>query len=109
MQIEVNQIKLISKLIKNQSTDLLRLIIKRKALINFLTVQLQHRFLKSAYVSGYPYYLTIEPGNVCQLKCVLCPTGQREEGLPKGFLNFTNFKKIIDELGDYLYIVELYN
>lgn len=109
MQLQINQIKLITKLIKNQSTDLLRLIIRRKALINFLTVEFQHRFLKSAYVSGYPYYLTIEPGNVCQLKCVLCPTGQREEGLPKGFLNFTNFKKIIDELGDYLYIVELYN
>lgn len=109
MQLQINQIKLITKLILNQLTDLIPIIIRRKALINFLTVEFQHRILKSDYVCGYPYYLTIETGNVCQLRCVLCPTGQREEGLPKGFLSFTNFKKIIDELGDYLYIVELYN
>lgn len=105
----IGQIKLAIKFIRNQPADLLRLIIRKKALINFLTIEFQHRVLKSACVSGYPYYLTIEPGNACPLKCVLCPTGQREKGLPKGFLSFTNFKKIIDELGEYLYGIELYN
>lgn len=109
MQLGMNQIKLVIKLVMNQPTDLFRLIVRKKALVNFLTIEFQHRVLKSAYVSGYPYYLTIETGNVCPLRCVFCPTGQREEGLPKGFLRFTDFKKIIDELGDYLYIVELYN
>ena len=105
----LDTVKLAIKFILSQPADLLRLILKKKALINFLTTEFQHRVLKSACVSGYPHYLTIESGNVCPLKCVFCPTGQRKEGLPKGFLSFTNFKKIIDELGEYLYGIELYN
>jgi len=105
----IAQIKLAAKIFRDQPTDLLRLISKKKALMNFLIVEIQRKILKSAYVSGYPYYLTIEPGNICQLRCVLCPTGQRKKGLPKGFLTFDNFKRIIDELCEYILGIELYN
>jgi len=109
-QLTIDQIHLAIRFFLSQPTDLLRLFIsKKKALINFLTIEFQHRFLKSAYVSGYPYRLIIETGNVCPLRCVLCPTGRRENGLPTGFLSFLDFKKIVDELGDYLIIIDLYN
>ena len=104
-----DQIKQVLILIKDQPRDLFGILMKPKALLNFFLVEFQHRFLKNSYVVGFPYHLVIETGNLCTLHCPLCPTGQGKEGLPKGFLTFANFKKIIDELGDYLLVLELYN
>jgi len=95
--------------IRDQPRDLFGILMKPKAILNFFLVEFQHRFLKNSHVAGFPYHLTVETGNFCPLHCPLCPTGQGKEGLPKGFLTFENFKKIIDELCDYLLIVELYN
>jgi radical SAM protein with 4Fe4S-binding SPASM domain len=39
----------------------------------------------------------------------LCPTGQGNKSQPKGKMEFSQFKKIIDELGDYLYEIDLFN
>lgn len=58
---------------------------------------------------GYPTCLVIESTNICNLKCPLCPTGQRIPGRARGKMSFTNFKKIIDELGSYLYSLRLEN
>ena len=104
-----NEINHFLSFLKDQPRDLIGILMKPKALLNFFLVELQHRFLKSSCVAGFPYHLTVETGNFCPLRCSLCPTGQGKEGLPQGFLAFENFKKIIDELGDYLLIVELYN
>lgn len=104
-----NEINHFLSFIKDQPKDLIGILIRPKAILNFFLVEFQHRFLKTQYVAGFPYHLTIETGNFCPLRCSLCPTGQEKEGLPKGFLSFKNFKRIIDELGDYLLIVELYN
>ncbi len=95
--------------IKGQPRDLIGFLTKPKAILNFILVELQHRLLKPSVVAGFPYHLTIETGNVCPLRCALCPIGQEKTDLPPGFLTFENFKKIIDELGDYLVFVELYN
>ncbi|WGM88537.1 MAG: radical SAM protein [Candidatus Bathyarchaeum tardum] len=95
--------------LKDQPRDLIGILRKTKAILNFLLVEFQHRLLKPAHVVGFPYYLTIETGNLCPLRCSLCPTGQRKQGLPQGFLSFENYKKIIDELADYILILELYN
>jgi radical SAM protein with 4Fe4S-binding SPASM domain len=104
-----NELSQFFKFLKDQPQDLIGILLKPRALFNFFLVEFQHRLLKPSYVAGFPYYLTIETGNFCPLRCVFCPTGQEKEGLPKGYLDFKNFKKIIDELGDYLLIVELYN
>ncbi len=58
---------------------------------------------------GYPYHLIVDTGNVCNLRCALCPTGQRKDGRSKGIMSFDNFKRIIDELAPYLLTVDLYN
>lgn len=79
-----------------------------KAVKNLMTVELQHLY-RSPRLKGYPYLLTIETGNVCPLHCPLCPTGQNQKRLPKGFLDFKDFKKIMDEIGEYLIQVMLYN
>ena len=104
-----DQIKHFLMFIKDQPRDLFGILMKPKAILNFFLVEFQHRFLKNPRVAGFPYHLTIETGNFCTLHCPLCPTGQGKEGLPKGFLVSADFKKIIDEIGDYLLILELYN
>jgi MoaA/NifB/PqqE/SkfB family radical SAM enzyme len=43
------------------------------------------------------------------LNCLHCPTGKRLPGRQKGFLTFHSFKRIIDELSQYIYVVDLFN
>lgn len=73
-----------------------------------MAVQLQYR-LATPYVRGYPYVLIIDTINICNLKCPLCPTGIDLPGRPKGRMDFSLFKKIIDILGDYALTLVLYN
>lgn len=48
-------------------------------------------------------------GNICNLKCKLCPTGERIPGRKQGMMTFKTFKTAIDELGLYLYRIHLYH
>jgi radical SAM protein with 4Fe4S-binding SPASM domain len=66
-------------------------------LINKRVVQIQERFLRNTRVWGYPFHLVLESGNVCNLRCPLCPTPHREQRIPKGMLTLENTKKIIDQ------------
>lgn len=65
--------------------------------------------LRLGRVPGYPAFLVVEPTNICNLKCPLCPTGQGLRSRPKGKMSLINFRKIIDEAGDYLYSLRLEN
>ncbi len=58
---------------------------------------------------GYPSILMVEPTNLCNLKCPLCPTGNGSLTAPRGFMAFEDFKKIIDETGKYLLNLTLWN
>jgi len=64
--------------------------------INKRFVQIQEMFLRNQRVIGLPFYVTLESGNSCNLRCPLCPTTFREKEIPKGMLTFENAKKIID-------------
>ncbi len=57
----------------------------------------------------YPSRLTVDIGNVCNLRCPLCPTGRGDPGASKGFMKLREFKSIIDELGMFLTHLELHN
>lgn len=51
---------------------------------------------------GFSGRIIIEPTNVCNLKCPLCPvSGAKRE---RGFLSFENFKKIIDDIPNLKFI-----
>jgi len=60
-------------------------------------------------LKGYPFWLTIDPSNICNLKCPFCPTGQRRGTRKPRLLKFEEFKKIIDILGKYLIHIDLCN
>jgi radical SAM protein with 4Fe4S-binding SPASM domain len=56
-----------------------------------------------------PTKITIESGNVCNLRCPLCPTGQLDKSATKGMLPFATFEKILNELDRDLITIRLYN
>ncbi len=76
---------------------------------NFLLVWIQKKIIRPAHVIGYPYYLTVDPGNICNLNCPLCPTGQRREGRPRGLLRLDDFRLLVDRLAPYIIVLDLYN
>jgi len=80
-----------------------------RKVMNFCLIVFQHAVTKDSYVIGNPIELVIDPCNICNLHCPLCPTGQGRDERLKGKMSFENFKKIIDELGAYLYEVDLHN
>jgi radical SAM protein with 4Fe4S-binding SPASM domain len=64
---------------------------------------------KAEKVSGKPLSLFIEPTNICNLKCPLCPTGNGLLKKNKGYMSLENYKKIIDKLGATAFSVTLWN
>lgn len=55
-----------------------------------------------------PPIIQVEPTNICNLKCPLCPTGIGSMKRPNGFMSSETFRKILDEIGDVLLSVFLY-
>jgi radical SAM protein with 4Fe4S-binding SPASM domain len=64
--------------------------------------------LRSERCLGLPPTIQIEPTNICNLKCPLCPTGTDTMKRTKGFMSLETFKRILDELGSTLVFVVLY-
>ncbi len=58
-------------------------------------------------VLGKPFFLMIEPTNVCNLRCPLCPTGRGTLRREPAFMPLGMFKGVIDELRPYLIEVNM--
>ena len=48
-----------------------------------------------------PLRLWIEPTNHCNLRCQMCPQGQKEKTFEKGFMDFSVFTKLIREASSF--------
>jgi len=57
---------------------------------------------------GWPTHVQVEPTNSCNLRCVLCPV---TEGLdrPPRHMDLSTFQKLIDQLGQHLFIILLWD
>jgi len=57
---------------------------------------------------GWPTHVQVEPTTACNLRCVLCPV---TEGLerPQGHMELRTFQKIVDQLGQHLFIILLWD
>lgn len=91
----------------------LRDVMKREAytpgkLENFSLNQQEERELMPV-LRSYPYYLVIDPTNICNLRCPLCPTWQDTDARPKGKMDLLTFSRILDEAGPYLFALNLCN
>lgn len=66
------------------------------------------RFMRLTRVFGYPQTMTVEPINICNLKCLICPTGLGTLKRKAGRMDIENFKRLLDECGTYLRHLNLY-
>jgi MoaA/NifB/PqqE/SkfB family radical SAM enzyme len=76
--------------------------------VNVVAAKAQ-KWLKREKVWGMPYRYTIDPLNVCNLRCPLCPTGLGTLGRERGKMTPEQFYGLIDQVAPYAYSVEMYN
>jgi len=82
-----------------------------KRIIN--TAQILASFIVSAIskknvVWGMPPILTIEPTNICNLRCPLCVTGNGAMERANGRMDFDTYCRLIDEIGDRIMYIVLF-
>ncbi|MBI3091843.1 MAG: SPASM domain-containing protein [Candidatus Tectomicrobia bacterium] len=63
----------------------------------------------SSRVPHLPSNLTLDIGNICDLRCPLCPTGIGDRSASKGVMGLAQFRQIIDEVGGRVLTVNLHN
>ncbi len=92
----------------------------RSAYLNFLQAKYE-MYTGEVLPKSYPYYLLIEPSDVCQLRCPTCVTGIENEirrnktrervtfRSNRTVLTSELFDALLDELGEYLFLIVFYN
>lgn len=91
----------------------------RSAFANFLRSKYE-MYEGKEMVESYPYYLTLEPSDKCQLRCPTCVTGiENETRLGKGETHIFRDQRsqltpammegLLGEMGEYLFLLTLYN
>jgi MoaA/NifB/PqqE/SkfB family radical SAM enzyme len=65
--------------------------------------------LKRTVIDNYPVKAYIEPTLFCNLRCPACPTGLQLGLRPSTTVDLNFFKKAIDEVGDYVFDLLMYN
>ncbi len=66
-------------------------------------------FFNKSFVWGKPSILTIEPTNICNLRCPLCTTGSGEMERAGGKMSLKTYENIISKMGDDLFFLLLYH
>jgi len=83
-----------------------------RRIMNFIlaTVSMHlSRILRKPIVWGYPPILMVEPTNICNLKCPMCPSGNGDMKRAQGKMDLENFRKLMEDIGDYIYQVQFWN
>jgi hypothetical protein len=79
-----------------------------RAYTNIFALRL-NRALKREVIRNYPVLAYIEPTLFCNLRCPACPTGLRLNLRPAARIDPALFHAMIDEVGDYLFALHMYN
>jgi MoaA/NifB/PqqE/SkfB family radical SAM enzyme len=92
----------------------------RSAYTNFLRAKYE-AYTGAVSVRSYPYYLCMDPCDLCQLRCPTCPTGIENEGRKgasdtrfisrkhRSMMSPELFDALMDEMGEYLFLIMFYN
>lgn len=78
-----------------------------QARINIILQRITHIFRPTISL-GIPYYITVEPASICNLRCPICPSGLNQSLRNPALLPLTDFKNMIDDIGDYLVCIQLW-
>jgi len=78
-----------------------------KKILNWILVEASI-YVRPARPWGWPTHLQIEPDARCNLRCVICPvtTGM---GRPTGSMSPGMFRRLIDGVGDYVFLILLWD
>ena len=76
-----------------------------KVLVSYILSKL----FRKPIMWGRPFMLMVEPTNVCNLMCPLCPTGSGTLNRPKGKMSLEHFKNLIDMVHEKLLFLSLWN
>jgi len=79
-----------------------------KRVFNFLKNYV-YLLTKNPKPNTYPSVLMVEPSALCNLKCPLCPLGAGIMTRPQGNMHLDKLTNFIDEVGDYVMALTLYN
>ena len=60
-------------------------------------------------VASFPFIYTVDIGNVCNLRCPLCPTGTNDLQRPQGFMRVAEFETILEKIKPYAIEVVMHN
>lgn len=74
-----------------------------KKIFNWLRVEAS-LYAKPLKPWGWPTHFQIEPTNLCNLRCALCPVSG-EMARPSGYLDVSLFKRLVDEAGPYCFLM----
>lgn len=75
---------------------------------NLLLVELEMK-LGRTKLWGRPYIAFVDPINLCNLRCPLCPTGTNELMRAQGTMDLHLFQHTIDEVAPWAFEITLYN
>jgi radical SAM protein with 4Fe4S-binding SPASM domain len=78
-----------------------------KKILNWILVEASI-LIKPSRPWGRPTHLQIEPTDLCNLKCDFCHVTVGM-GRPKGHMDPALFKRLIDEIGDYVFLIILWD
>lgn len=67
------------------------------------------KIFRRVMILGQPLLLMVEPTNICNLKCPMCPSGAGEMTRPKGMMEFQTFQLAVDEIGKGLILIQFWN
>lgn len=79
-----------------------------RKLANLILIEIEYR-LRRTVSHGHPYIIIIDPINVCNLRCPLCPTGIGTLGRKGKKMDWDVFTRIIDQLSPYAYEINMHN
>jgi radical SAM protein with 4Fe4S-binding SPASM domain len=78
-----------------------------KKILNWILVEIA-AMARPERPLGWPTHLQIEPTTYCNLRCLLCPvnTGLNR---PRGHMDLKVFQKVVDEMGEYVFFILLWD
>lgn len=79
-----------------------------KKILNFLIIRL-NILLKRTVITGVPVFLMIEPSSICNFCCPMCPRQHIPIKREKELLNLNLFRRLLEEMGEKLMFLSLWN
>lgn len=93
---------------KARHLDLLRRYASPLKVVNLARVELA-RLRGDIVVRARPYIYTLDTGNVCNLRCPLCPTGYHGLQRPQSLMSLRTFEIVLRKIRSYAIEVILHN